>query len=116
MAQNPALVMQSQGEQIRALYGGGDEEGAHGRRSSGQPGLGPFSLQSYLAHMLKEDSWGDQVVLHSISMMFQIRLSLINADGLYCLSFKHRGGLSDADAVVVYNGESHFMGTGNYNF
>jgi hypothetical protein len=113
MAHNPDVVLRTQGEQIRALYGAGQEEGEHGRRVSGQAGLGPFSLQSYLTHMLQEGSWGDQVCLHSLSMMFQCKLSLVNAEGLYVLDFRHRGSLGEADLVLVYNGETHFMGTGN---
>jgi hypothetical protein len=114
MATHPGVIMESQEEQIRALYGSGDLEGVHGRRSSGAEGIGPFSLQSYLTYMLDETSWGDQVSLHALAMMWECRVSLINAQGLYALNFRHSRPVQDADFVIVYNGESHFMGTGNY--
>jgi hypothetical protein len=112
MATHPALVLHSQGEQIRAVYGG-DDEGLQGRRGSGQAGIGPFSLRSYLSHMLESGSWGDQVFLSAISMMWNCRVSLVNAEGLYTLNYRHGLALGRSDVVIVYNGETHFMGTGN---
>jgi hypothetical protein len=114
MAQNAGVLLHSQGEQIRALYGDAGGEGEHGRRASGQAGLGPFSVKTYITHMLQEGSWGDQICLSALSMMLQCRLSLINAEGMYVLDFRHKGSLAQADMVLVYNGETHFMGTGNY--
>ena len=39
-------------KEIKQLYGS-DEEG----------GLGPFSVKSYLQHMVKNGSWGDNIIL-----------------------------------------------------
>jgi hypothetical protein len=109
MASHPELMLATSSAQIMATYTGGQEiEGVEALP-------GPFSLRGYLNYMLGEGAWGDQIVLRALSMMFGLSITVLNADGLYPLGFRHSRPLHRTDVVVVYNGGTHYVGTGNYS-
>ena len=56
-------------KEIKQLYGSGEEGG-----------LGPFSVKSYLQHMVKNGSWGDNIMLGLIASMWGVRISILLAD------------------------------------
>jgi hypothetical protein len=109
MASHPDVVLRSQAPQIMVMYTGEAAEGEEG----GQAPPGPFSYQQYLSYMLREGSWGDQVVIMALSMMLGATITIINVDGLYPLGFRHHRSLEDTDIVLIYNGGTHYVGTGN---
>ena len=43
---------------------------------------GPFSLVTYLKALIKRKFYGDKIVLIVISMMWQVRISILNAETL----------------------------------
>ena len=43
---------------------------------------GPFSLCSYLQHVLTPDTWGDEITLTLVSMIWQIRVTVVYAETL----------------------------------
>ena len=44
---------------------------------------GPFSFLGYLEYLLKPVSWGDQGVLVAVSMMWQLKITVVTAENLY---------------------------------
>ena len=44
---------------------------------------GPFSYLTYLEHILKCDSWGDEITLVVLSMVFQLRITIVTVPSLH---------------------------------
>ena len=64
------------GKLLADEYARHDKEGlltAVVRQAYEEPG--PFSYLMYLEHILKRDSWGDEITLVVLSMVFQLRIN-----------------------------------------
>ena len=48
------------------------------RYSESEPG--PFSVKTYLKHILEDGKWGDIIVLYLIAAMWGIRITVIRGD------------------------------------
>ena len=77
---------------------------------------GPFSFISYLKHILEASTWGDQGLLTLISMMWQITITVINAEDLSQIKIRHRRPLDKVHLVVVLAQRCHYLGTCKYDF
>ena len=44
---------------------------------------GPFSYLMYLEHILKCDSWGDEITLVVLSMVFQLHITVVTVPSLH---------------------------------
>ena len=44
---------------------------------------GPFSYLTYLEHILKRDSWGDEITLVVLSMVFQLHITVVTVPSLH---------------------------------
>lgn len=73
---------------------------------------GPFSFLSWLRYSLQRDSWGDETTLALISMMWQLRITVVYAETLIQEKIRHKQPLQKADIVVVYCGGTHYVGAG----
>ena len=78
--------------------------------TGGDPG--PFSYKSYLMHLLDCNSWGDHIVLHAISKLWEVRVTILHSSNLRETRIHHNKALGDAEVVVVFNDESHYNGAG----
>jgi hypothetical protein len=101
-------MLSSQREQIRGLYA----VPAEGEGEQAHPG--PFSYRDYLGWMLQKNTWGDQIVLTAISMMWGVTISIVNVQHDLHLQLRHQRALADADIVLVYNGVSHYNAAGKF--
>ena len=72
---------------------------------------GPFSFVEYLLYMLEPTSWGDHGMILIVSMMWQLPITVLNAEGLEQLKFRHNRDLMDTELVLVYAGRAHYLGT-----
>ena len=87
---------------------------------------GPFSFVSYLQYMMKDSSWGDEGTITLIGMMWQVAITVIlvssreaqegKAHTFRQLKLRHGRKLEDVDFVLVYAGESHYLGACEYPF
>ena len=75
---------------------------------------GPFTFVEYVEYLLKDGTWGDDLVLTLISMMWQIKITILNANTLGETRIRHNNRLTDAELVVVFIGGDHYMGTGKF--
>ena len=91
--------------QIRNIYGWSD------RYSESEPG--PFSVKTYLKHILEDGKWGDIIVLYLIAAMWGIRITVIRGDTCVQLNLRHNEDLTNADLILLYNGmeiSGHYTG------
>ena len=51
---------------------------------------GPFSFLGYLRSLLELNFWGDELCLCLLSMAFQIRITVVNAEGFTHIRFRHK--------------------------
>ena len=77
---------------------------------------GPFSYLTYLKHQLKDDTWADEVMVAAMSMMWQITITVVHAETLFEHRIRHDRYLRDVDLVLVFCGNSHYVGACKYNF
>ena len=73
MAENHQKVMRYMGSPIRATYGVADPTASHG---------GLFSYATYIKKLLKRQFWGDEIMLWSISMMWGLKINVLNSKTL----------------------------------
>ena len=70
MVENRQKVFVYMGSALRAAYGVADPTASHG---------GPFSYKVYLNKMLKREFWGDEVMLWAVSMMWGLKITVLNS-------------------------------------
>ena len=70
---------------------------------------GPFSYRTYLEYMLHNDSWGDQAILLAMSMIFGVRITVLNAQWLTQTRIRHTNTLKETDVVLVFCGGNHYV-------
>ena len=77
---------------------------------------GPFSYVEYLENLLNESFWGDHGVLLSLSMMWQVTITSLTAETYEEHRVRHKRRLPYVDLLVVWSGESHYLGTCKFSF
>ena len=76
---------------------------------------GPFSFLMYLEHVLKRDSWGDEITLVVLSMVFQLRITVITVPSLHGDPIRHTNNLDKTDVVLLRSGGNHYLSAGEYH-
>ena len=71
---------------------------------------GPFSYLGYLKHQLKQGTWGDEIMVTAMSMMWQITVTILYAETLTEHRIRHDRLLGKVDMVVVFCGGCHYIG------
>ena len=66
--------------------------------------------------MLEGSSWGDESMLTCISMMWQITITVVFAEELSQYKIRHQRKLEDADLVLIFAGDSHYLGACKCSF
>ena len=77
---------------------------------------GPFSFVTYLKHILEPTTWGDQGLLTILSMMWQVTITILNAEDLSQIKIRHERPLSEVHLVVVLAQRCHYLGTCKFSF
>ena len=72
----------------------------------------PLSYKQYLRLMLRWDFWGDEVVLHTISCMWSMKITMLNTRTLQEYRICHDRRLDGADVMVTFNAVNHFNAAG----
>ena len=75
---------------------------------------GPFSYLTYLEHILKRDSWGDEITLVVLSMVFQLRITVVTVPSLHGDPIHHINVLDKSDIVLLRSGGNHYLSAGMY--
>ena len=75
---------------------------------------GPFTFLGYLTHMMHSSSWGDHGVITIMSMMWQITITILNAEYLTQIKIRHARPIQDVDLLLIFSGQSHYLGACEY--
>ena len=88
---------------LRAAYGVADPNALHG---------GPLSYRDYLHNLLRRDFWGDEIVLWAVSMMWGLKVTVLNSKTLQEYRIRHNSAFKHVDVGLVYNSFSHYSAAG----
>ena len=70
---------------------------------------GPFSFLGYLKALLEPDFWGDELCLCLLSMVFQIGITVINAEGFTRIRFRHKQTIPNSNVVLCHCKGQHYV-------
>ena len=73
---------------------------------------GPFSLVTYLQAMLKGDFYADEITLIVLSMMWQVRVTVLNGETLHQIKIRHGNKIEKVDIAVVHCSSNHYLPLG----
>ena len=71
--------------------------------------LGPLSYMGYVRALLQDGFWGDEICLTLTSMMFQIRITVLDAETFPQTKVCHNAILSKADVALVHCQGCHYV-------
>ena len=75
------------------------------------------SLCTWVEKMMKTIMWGDLELINVISLMLKLKISILDFGGgttnIVTWHFGNQKPIKTADIVLLYNGSTHFTGTGN---
>ena len=77
-----------------------------------QDSPGPFSFVGYLEYLLEPKTWGDHGTVLILSLMWQVKVTIITAETQRQQRFRHDSSLKDADFVLVFCGGNHYVPAG----
>ena len=80
MIENRQKVHKYMGSVLKASYGIPDPMASHG---------GPFSYKTYLTKLMDRSFWGNKVVLWSVSMMWGLKITVVNSKTLQEYRVRH---------------------------
>ena len=76
----------------------------------------PLLFKQYLRLLLQRDFWGDEVVLHAISCMWSMKITVLNMKNLQEYRIRHDMVMEKADVIITYNAVNHFNASGMYGW
>ena len=85
-------------------------------RKAPPPAKSTRSAQQSAPPALDESFWGDHGVLLSLSMMWQVTITSLTAETYEEHRVRHKRRLPYVDLLVVWSGESHYLGTCKFSF
>ena len=75
------------------------------------------SLCTWVEKMMKTIMWGDLELINLISLMLKLKISILDfgsgTTNIVTWHFRNQKLIKTADIVLLYNGSTHFTGTGN---
>ena len=72
-----------------------------------------FSFKDYLLHLLQSDTWGDELVLSVVSIMWNVKMSVIFPKTLKKYHIRHAvQDLTKVEVVVINTGGMHYSAVG----
>ena len=75
-----------------------------------------FSFKSFLLYVLEKATWGDDMTLSILSIMWNVRATVIFPKSLGKLLLRHsEQDISNVELVVIYGGGSHYSAVGTYS-
>ena len=77
-----------------------------------QDSPGPFSFVGYLEYLLEPKTWGDHGTVLILSLMWQVKVTIITAETQRQQRFHHDSSLKDADFILVFCGGNHYVPAG----
>ena len=76
---------------------------------------GPFSVITYLENLLKPDFYGEEIVLRILSMLFKVRITVLNSQSFIPIKIRHLNRPLKANVVLVHVDRHHYIPLGKMN-
>ena len=74
---------------------------------------GPFSWHEFLAFHLTPSTYADDIIICVVSMLWQMKITVLKAQDLLERHFRHRGRLGKAELLLIHCEETnHFVSAG----
>ena len=73
-----------------------------------QDSKGPFSFVGYLEYLSEPKTWGDLGTVLILSLMWQVKVTIITAETQRQQRFRHNPSLKDTDFILVFCGGNHY--------
>ena len=73
---------------------------------------GPLTYKSYCRHLLDKEVWGDEVVLYTVSVMWNLCIIVFNSKTDEEYQVRHNAVMDHTDVNVVFNARTHYSTTG----
>ena len=73
---------------------------------------GPLSLYQFMKLVATDGVCGDENVLHLISCLWQISITILDAKSLKEIQIRHNMRISWVDLIVVFVSGDHYLGCG----
>ena len=77
---------------------------------------GPFSIVSYCEALLRPGFYGEELCIILLSMMFKVRISVIDGDSFLAIKVRHTNTPFNADVHLVHVPRCHYIALGMYLF
>ena len=76
---------------------------------------GPFLVITYLENLPKPDFYGKEIVLRILSMLFQVRITVLNSQSFIPIKIRHINRPLKAEVVLVHVDRHHYIPLGKMN-
>ena len=73
---------------------------------------GPFSITGYCKALLKSDFYGEELCLRLPSMLFKVRITVLDGDSLVGIRIRHQNAALNADVILVHVSQCHYTAMG----
>ena len=74
---------------------------------------GPLSYIDWVKLVHQESTYGDEIVILVMSLLWQLKITVLYADDLSEKKFRHNQRITQVDMLLVYSSETqHFVGAG----
>ena len=74
---------------------------------------GPFTWEEFLSFHLTPSTYADDIIICVVSMLWQMKITVLKAQDLSERRFRHTGRLAKAELLLVrYEETDHFVSVG----
>ena len=73
---------------------------------------GPFSFAQYCEHILTDGTWGDDLFLTLVSLLWQVSITILQADDFGEIRIRHNRPIRNVDLLLIFIDGDHYMGAG----
>ena len=73
---------------------------------------GPFSIITYMENLLKPSFYGEEICLRLLSMIFQVRITVLDSDTFIGIKIRHDNRPLKADVLLVHVDRHHYIPLG----
>ena len=71
-----------------------------------------FSIITYLENLLKPNFYGEEIVLRVLSMLFQVRITVLNSESFLPIKIRHINRALKVDIIFVHVDRDHYIPMG----
>ena len=74
----------------------------------------PFSIITYMENLLRPSFYGEEICLRLLSMIFQVRLTILDSTSFIAIKIRHENRPLNADVILVHVDRRHYIPLGEF--